>query len=145
MVGEGVLLECLTRPEVKSILVIGRKPCNIKHEKVKEIVHDDFFDYSAIKDQLSGYNACFFCLGITSVGVNEEKYTRITYDLTMAFARTLLEINPDMTFDYVTGSGTDGSEKRIEATVRVDTAVEGEYYRNGGILHTVLKNMATAG
>ena len=126
MVGEGVLLECLSRPEVESIFVIGRKPSGIKHEKVKEIVHDDFFDYSSIKGQLAGYNACFFCLGITSVGVKEDQFTHITYDLTMAFAKTLVEINPDMTFNYVTGYGTDSSEKGRVMWARVKGKTEND-------------------
>ena len=89
MVGEGVLKECIMNPEVEKILVINRKPCGIKHNKLKEIIHKDFFDLSQIENQLSGYNACYFCAGVSSVGKKEDEYKRITYDLTMNFAKTL--------------------------------------------------------
>jgi len=111
MVGEGVLLKALEHPDVESILVISRRPCNLKHKKLKEIIHKDFFDYSSIHEHLKGYNACYFCLGITSIGMNEQDYCRITYDLTMQAARILSELNPDMTFCYISGTGTDSTEK----------------------------------
>ena len=111
MVGEGVLNECLHHQQVESVLVINRRPCNVQHEKLKEIIHNDFLDISAIKDHLSGYNACYFCMGVSSFGMKEEDYRRITYDLTMHMAKTLNEINPDMIFSYVSGMGTDSSEK----------------------------------
>ena len=111
MIGEGVLHKSLESPDVQSILVINRKPCGIEHEKLKEIIHKDFHDLSPIKDQLSGYNACFFCLGVSSVGMNEEEYRKLTYDLTLNFAKTVLELNKDMTFNYVSGQGTKSSEK----------------------------------
>jgi len=111
MVGEGVLFECLKHPVVESVLVIGRRPCNVKHPKLNEILHHDFFDYSAIENRLQGYNACFFCLGVSSVGMKEAEYTRITYDLTMQAATTLSRLNPAMTFCYVSGTGTDSTEQ----------------------------------
>ncbi|MEZ4774150.1 MAG: epimerase [Bacteroidia bacterium] len=111
MVGEGVLHECLLQPDVESVLVVGRRSCNMQHAKVTEIIHKDFFDFSSIEDQLKGYNACYFCLGVSSVGMKEDQYHQLTYDLTMSFAKTLLKLNPDMTFCYVSGSGTDSSEK----------------------------------
>ena len=111
MVGEGVLHECLNHPDVESVLVINRRSCNVQHPKLKEIIHTDFYNLTKIEDQLSGFNACFFCLGTTSVGKSEEVYTHITFDLTKAFADTLLKLNPDMTFCYVSGSGTDSTEK----------------------------------
>lgn len=111
MVGEGVMHECLNHPDVESVLVINRRSGNVQHPKLKEIIHDNFYDLSSIKDKLSGYNACFFCLGTTSVGKNEKDYTKITFDLTKEFADTLHELNPDMTFCYVSGSKTDSSEK----------------------------------
>ena len=111
MVGEGVLHECLKHPEVKSVLVINRKPCGVKHEKLKEIIHKDFFDLLSIENQLAGYNACYFCAGVSSVGKKEDEYKRITYDLTLNFAKILLKHNPDMTFCYVSGVGTDTTEK----------------------------------
>lgn len=111
MVGEGVLYQCLIHKDVETILVIGRRSCNVQHEKLTEIIHKDFFDYSAIEEQLKGYNACFFCLGVSSVGMNEKDYTRITYDLTMSAATVLSKLNPDMTFCYISGTGTDSSGK----------------------------------
>ena len=111
MVGEGVLHEALKHPDVESILVIGRRSCNVKHHKLKELLHTDFFDYSTLGEHLRGFNACFFCLGVSSVGMNEQDYSRITYDLTIQAARTLSGFNPDMTFCYISGTGTDSSEK----------------------------------
>ncbi len=111
MVGEGVLHECLLHPDVESVLLINRKPCGVKHGKLKEIIHKDFFNLSPIEDQLVGYNACFFCAGISSVGKKEDDYKHITYDLTMNFARVMIKKNPDMAFCYVSGSGTDSTEK----------------------------------
>jgi hypothetical protein len=110
MVGEGVLLKALNHNNVDSVLVIGRRSCKVKHDKLKELIHHDFFDFSTIEEHLKGYNACFFCLGVSSVGMNEQDYTRITHDLTMQAASTLSRINPDMTFCYVSGTGTDSSE-----------------------------------
>jgi len=111
MVGEGVLHECLNHPDVESVLIINRRPGNFNHPKLKEIVNDDFYDLSKIEDQLKDFNACFFCLGTTSVRKSEEVYTKITYDLTKTFADTLVKLNPDITFCYVSGSGTDSTEK----------------------------------
>jgi hypothetical protein len=110
MVGEGVLLTALNHEDVESILVIGRRPCMATHPKLKEIIHHDFFDYSNIEEQLKGYHACFFCLGVSSVGMNERDYSRITYDLTMQAATVLSRYNPTMTFCYVSGTGTDSTE-----------------------------------
>ena len=111
MVGEGVLLESLKDPDVESVLVIGRRSCNVKHPKLTEILHQNFFDYSDIEDKLRGYDACFFCLGVSSLGMKEAEYTRTTYDLTMQAATTLSKLNPGMTFCYVSGTGTDSTEK----------------------------------
>ena len=110
MVGEGVLIKALRHKDVESVLVIGRRSCRITHDKLKELIHHDFFDYSTIEEHLKGYNACFFCLGVSSVGMNEQDYTRITHDLTMQTATTLSRINPGMTFCYVSGTGTDSTE-----------------------------------
>jgi hypothetical protein len=126
MVGEGVLHECLLHPEVESVLVINRKSCGVNHEKLKEIIHKDFFNLSLIENQLAGYNACYFCAGISSVGKKEDEYTRITYDLTMNFAKTVLNLNPDMTFCYVSGSGTDSSEKGKVMWARVKGKTEND-------------------
>jgi hypothetical protein len=129
MVGEGVLLECLKDPNVESVLVIGRRPCNVTHPKLTELIHKDFFDYSAIENSLQGYNACFFCLGISSVGKNETEYTRITYDLTMQAATTLSRLNPEMTFCYVSGTGTDSTEKGRIMWARVKGRTENQLAR----------------
>lgn len=124
MVGEGVLLECLSNPDVSQVLVVSRRPGSISHPKLHEIIHKDFFDLSPIEPQLAGYNACFFCLGISSVGVSKEEYKHTTYDLTLNFARLLAKINPDTTFCYVTGAGTDSTEKKGMAWARVKGATE---------------------
>ncbi|HEY5122875.1 MAG TPA: NAD-dependent epimerase/dehydratase family protein [Ignavibacteria bacterium] len=111
MVGEGVLHECLQHNDIDSVLVIGRKPCGISHPKLKEIVHTDFFDLTEIENQFKGYDACFFCLGTSSVGMKEAEYYKITYTLTLNFAETLSKLNPDMIFCYISGYGTDSTEK----------------------------------
>lgn len=92
-------------------MVIGRRSCIVCHDKLKELIHHDFFDYSTIEEQLKGYDACFFCLGVSSLGMKEPDYSRITYDLTMQAATTLSRLNPAMTFCYVSGTGTDSTEK----------------------------------
>lgn len=111
MVGEGVLHECLESEKIEEVLVVGRKSCGVAHPKLTEVLIKDFFDLSAIENDLKGWNACFFCLGISSVGISEAEYKRLTYDLTMNFAETLVKENEGMTFCYVSGSGTDSSEK----------------------------------
>jgi hypothetical protein len=126
MVGEGVLLECMQHPDVESILVINRKPCGISHPVLKEIIHTDFFDLLPVESALSGYNACFFCAGVSSVGMKEPEYTRITYELTMNFAQTLSRLNPGMTFCYVSGAGTDSSEKGRMMWARVKGKTEND-------------------
>ena len=131
MVGEGVLHECLLHPDVESVLVINRKPCGVKHEKLREIIHKDFFDLSTIENQLTGYNACYFCAGVSSVGKKENEYTRITYDLTLNFAGILLKLNPDMTFCYVSGSGTDSTEKGRLMWARVKGKTENDLMKLG--------------
>ncbi len=110
MVGEGVLHVALNHPEVDAVLAIGRRSCEVQHPRLKEIILRDFFNYAPLEDQLVGYDACFFCLGVSSVGMKEPEYTRITYDLTMEAARVLSRLNPGMTFCYVSGAGTDGTE-----------------------------------
>ena len=112
MVGEGVLHECLQHPSVEKVLVIGRKSCGVVHLKLEELIHADFSDISPIKSAIKGYDACLFCAGVSSVGMNEEKYTKLTYTLTLGFAKTLSEVNPNMVFCYISGAGTDSSEKR---------------------------------
>jgi uncharacterized protein YbjT (DUF2867 family) len=129
MVGEGVLLECLNNPEVEQILVINRKPGGISHPKLQEIIHADFFNLEPIAAQLTGYNACFFCLGISSVGVSKEVYKRTTYDLTLNVGQLLAKQNPDMTFCYVSGAGTDSSEQGRVGWARVKGATENALMR----------------
>ncbi len=126
MVGEGVLHECLNHPEVESVLVINRRPCGVQHEKLKEIIHKDFFDFSAIQDELSAYNTMYFCMGVSSAGMKEDAYRKVTYDLTMHAANTMLEVNPDMTFCYVSGSGTDSTEKGRMMWARVKGKTEND-------------------
>lgn len=111
MVGEGVLLEALLHPDVENVLVINRKPCGITNPKLKEIIHSNFLDLSPVSEQLKGYNACFFCLGVSSVGMKEEVYYSMTYTLTLSVAEILSKQNPDMTFCYVSGASTDSTEK----------------------------------
>lgn len=110
MLGSAVLLECLEDARIDKVLVIGRRPCGVAHDKVEELILTDFTDYSAHEATLTGYDACFFCLGVSSFRMDEEKYRHLTYDLTLAAGRTLAQLNPEMTFCYVTGEGTDSSE-----------------------------------
>ncbi len=126
MVGEGVLHECLQDPRVESVLVINRKPCGILHSKLKEIIHKDFFDITPIESQLSGYNACFFCLGVSSVGMKEAEYYNISYTLTINFAQILSNFNTGMTFCYISGAGTDSSEKERMKWARVKGKTEND-------------------
>jgi uncharacterized protein YbjT (DUF2867 family) len=111
MVGQGVLRECLLDADVESVLAVGRSPTGQRHAKLREIIHQNFLDYSAIQSELGGYDACFFCLGVSSVGMDEERYRHLTYDVTLAAAKTLATLNPGMVFVYVTGRGTDSSEQ----------------------------------
>jgi hypothetical protein len=126
MVGEGVLLECLENPLVESILVVNRRECGYTHPKLKEIIHSDFFDLSPIEHELSGYNACFFCLGVSSIGMNEEDYTKMTYTLTLNFAKTLEKQNSDLSFSYISGKATDSSEKGKSMWARVKGKTEND-------------------
>src|SRR5688572_26992240 len=109
MVGQGVLRECLLADDVSAVLVIGRGRLGIDHPKLREIIHQDFADLSPIAADVTGYDACFYCLGVSSAGMSEPDYTRITYDYTMAAVRTLASLNPEMTFIYVSGAGTDST------------------------------------
>jgi uncharacterized protein YbjT (DUF2867 family) len=126
MVGEGVLHVALNNPQVSSILVIGRRSCGAQHTKLKELIHSDFFNFSTIEPQLKGYNACFFCLGVSSIGMNEQDYRRTTYDVTMHAAQTLSRLNPDMTFCYISGEGTDSTEKGRLMWARVKGKTEND-------------------
>jgi uncharacterized protein YbjT (DUF2867 family) len=110
MVGQGVLRECMVDPDVQSVLSVGRGATGQHHQKLRELIHKNMFDFSTIESQLSGFDACFFCLGISSAGMKEADYRRITYDIAMAAAQTLVKLNPAMTFIYVSGAGTDSTE-----------------------------------
>ncbi|WP_129688155.1 epimerase [Gottfriedia acidiceleris] len=126
MVGQSVLRECLQDPSVSSIYSIGRSITGIQHEKSYEIQHSNLLDLSTIESQLSGFDACFFCLGVSSFRMTEEDYRKITYDLTLSIARTLSILNPQMTFIYVTGSGTDSTEKGRTMWARVKGKTEND-------------------
>ena len=126
MVGEGVLHECINHPEVESVLVINRRSCNVQHPKLKEIIHKDFSDFSSVENEIGGYNAAFLCMGVSSVGMKEEKFRNLTYDLTMALAKPLARLNPDLTFTYISGVGTDSSEKGRIMWARVKGKTEND-------------------
>jgi len=124
MVGEGVLHECLLHPDVEQALIINRRPCGVTHPKLKEIIHSNFLDLSPVAAELKGYDACFFCLGVSSIGLKEPEYTRLTYDLTMHVANTLCEQNTGMVFCYVSGGGTDSTEHGKSMWARVKGKTE---------------------
>lgn len=124
MVGKGVLLECLEEKAIESVLVINRQKLGLTNPKLKEIIHNDFFNFIPIKESIKGYDACFFCMGVTSAGLNEEEYTKLTYDLTLGFAKLMAEVNPNSTFCYVSGAGTDSTEKGGSMWARVKGKTE---------------------
>lgn len=126
MVGEGVLHECLAHPDVERVLVVNRRPCAVTHPKLQEVLHADFSDLSPVESQLAGYNACYFCLGVSSVGMQEDEYRRLTYELTLHFAEAVARQNPDMTFCYVSGSGTDSTEQGRLMWARVKGKTEND-------------------
>jgi uncharacterized protein YbjT (DUF2867 family) len=129
MVGQGVLRECLLDRDVTDVLVVGRSPTGQAHARLREVLHQDFLDYADIEPQLAGYDACFFCLGVTSVGLTEERYRHLTYDITLAAATTLAKLNPGMVFIYVTGRGTDSSEQGRLMWARVKGKTENDLLR----------------
>ena len=129
--GEGVLLECMAHPQIDEVLVVGRKSCGVKHPKVKELIVPDFLAMDAVADQLRGYEACFFCAGISSVGMKEADYTRATYDTTIAFAKAVLAASPGIQFNYVSGASTDSSEQGRLMWGRVKGRTENELQRMG--------------
>ena len=131
MVGKGVLLECLDHEKVEQVLVIGRNPVGIQHPKLKELIHKDFSDFVSVKDQLKGYDACFYCMGVSSVGMSEADYNRVTYEFALALANVLVTINPEMTFNYVSGEGTDATEKGRSMWARVKGRTENDIIKAG--------------
>jgi len=126
MVGQGVLRECLLDASVESVLVVGRSPTGQHHAKLLEILHQDFMHFSGIESELKGYDACFFCLGVSSVGMEAERYRYLTYDVTMAAAKTLVTLNPGMVFTYVTGRSTDSTEQGPVRWARVKGKTEND-------------------
>jgi hypothetical protein len=131
MVGKAILLECLDHKNIEEVLVIGRSSIEMSHPKLKELIHKDFSDFSDVADQLSGYDACFYSLGISAAGLSEELYRKITYDYTMALAKTLKDNNPDMTFNYVSGEGTDSTENGRMMWARVKGKTENDLINYG--------------
>lgn len=129
MVGEGVLLHCLDNPEVEQVLIVNRKHYDRQHPKLKELLVPDFMDLSKVTDQLTGYDACFFCSGVTSVGKKEPEYTHLTYDTTLNFAKTVAELNPNQVFTYVSGSSTDSTEKGSVMWARVKGRTENALFQ----------------
>ncbi len=126
MVGQGVLRECLLDPEVEAVLAVGRTPVDQRHPKLREIVHGNLFDLASIEGEFAGHDACFFCLGVSSAGMSEEAYRRVTYDITLATAQAMARQNPDMTFIYVSGAGTDSSERGRMMWARVKGKTEND-------------------
>jgi uncharacterized protein YbjT (DUF2867 family) len=131
MVGKGILLECLDHELISEVLVIGRNPININHPKLKQLIHKDFTAITSVKDQLKGYDACFYSLGISAAGLKEDHYKKITYDYAMALARVLYKDNPQMTFNYVSGQGTDSTEKGRMMWARVKGKTENDLLQMG--------------
>jgi uncharacterized protein YbjT (DUF2867 family) len=124
MVGKAALLECLDSPDVDKVLAVHRQPLGLSHPKLEEVLLGDFSDLAPLEGKLAGYQACFFCLGVSSAGMSEEKYSRLTYDLTLGFAKAAARLNPGMTFVYVSGKGTDSTEKGGAMWARVKGRTE---------------------
>lgn len=124
MVGKGVLLACLDSAEVSEVLTIGRRPTGVKNSKLQEVAHKDFSDFSTVADQLSGYDACYHCMGVSAAGLKEDEYQKLTFEYTEALASTLVELNTKMTFIYVSGQGTDSSEQGRSMWARVKGKTE---------------------
>jgi uncharacterized protein YbjT (DUF2867 family) len=129
MVGQSVLRECLCDPDICSVMAIGRTVSGVRHEKLREIVQADLWHYAAIESELTGFDACFFCLGVSSAGMREAEYAHLTYDLTLAAAGTLCRLNPQMAFIYVSGSGTDSTEQGSSMWARVKGRTENALLR----------------
>ncbi len=129
MVGQGVLRECLADPDVERILAVVRSPLELKAPKLSQLVHQDFTDFSSVEEKLSGYDACFFSLGVSSAGMREQEYRRVTYDFTLAAAQLLARVSPSTTFIYVSGEGTDSTEKGRSMWARVKGETENALLR----------------
>ncbi len=131
MVGEGVLHRCINHPLVEEVLLLNRKPYGLSHPKIRELITADFMDLKSVESNLKGYDACFFCAGISSVGIGKEDYEKVTYQLTLTVAKTLVSLNPGMTFTYVSGQGTDSSESGRSHWARVKGKTENELRKLG--------------
>lgn len=131
MVGKGVLLECLDSPEIEHVLVINRRSLKMDHPKLTELLLPDFLLVNKIKDELRGYDACFYCMGVSVIGLNEEDYDKITYLTTRAFVDILYELNPQMVFNYVSGTGTDSTEKGRSMWARIKGKTENMVFAKG--------------
>jgi hypothetical protein len=131
MVGKGVLLECLDHPEISKVLSVSRRSLNIDHPTLRELIHKDFSEFVSVSEHLKGYDACYACMGVSSVGMKEAEYTRLTYDFALALARELYKMNPEMTFTYVSGQGTDSSEKGRSMWARVKGKTENDLLKVG--------------
>ena len=129
MVGQAVLRECLLDADVQTVLSIGRSVTGQRHEKLRELVHKDMLDYTGVENRLSGFDACFFCIGVSSAGLTEERYRHVTYDIPMAAAQTLIKLNPDMTFIYVSAMGADSTERGRMMWARVKGSTENALLR----------------
>ena len=131
MVGKGVLYECLDHPEITTVLSISRRSTEINHPKLTELIHKDFSEFDSVKDQLMGYDACYPCMGVSSAGMSESDYTRLTYDFTLSLASELYALNPDMTYIYVSGAGTDSSANGRSMWARVKGKTENDLLKMG--------------
>ena len=129
MVGQGVLRECLLDPDIEAVQTVGRSPTGVHNPKLREIVQPDLYHYSSIEAELKGFDACFFCLGVSSAGMSEQQYENLTYTLTLAAAEPLSRLNPAMTFVYISGAGTDSSEKGRMMWARVKGKTENALLR----------------
>ena len=124
MIGSGALLECLDHPDVGSVLAVGRSSCGVTHGKLDEVIHDDFLAYDDVLGRFEGADACLFCLGVSAAGMSEERYERITRDYTLAAARALWSVSPDLSFCYISATGADSEEKSRIMWARVRGALE---------------------
>lgn len=131
MIGKGVLLECLDHDQISQVLSISRRSMGIEHPRLKELVHEDFSEFSSVSEELKGYDACYACMGVSSAGIKEDQYIRLTYDFTLSLARELYGLNPQMTFNYVSGVGTDSSEKGRSMWARVKGKTENDLLKLG--------------
>lgn len=131
MVGKGILLECLDHQDIIEVLTISRKSAGIDHPKLKELIHQDFSEFASVSDQLKGYDACYASMGVSAASMSKEQYKLMTYDFTLALAKELYSLNPQMTFNYVSGQGTDSTEKGRSRWARVKGKTENDILKLG--------------